>query len=121
MPNLTPFQNAILDHLRKVCAQDANFATKFTNPKKKIEDCCTYIINQVRKTGRQGFSDEEIYSMAIHYYQEDNIEVGKRTGNCQVVVNRPLDAPNPGRANEHYGRHGQKNYFSNTKQPNKFF
>lgn len=93
MLNLTPFQNAILDHLRKVCAQDANFATKFTNPKKKIEDCCTYIINQVRKTGRQGFSDEEIYSMAIHYYQEDNIEVGKRTGDCQVVVNRPLDTP----------------------------
>ena len=31
--------------------------------------------------------------MAIHYYQEDNIEVGKRTGDCQVVVNRPLDTP----------------------------
>ncbi len=29
MPNLTPFQNAILEHLRKVCAQDANFATKY--------------------------------------------------------------------------------------------
>ena len=92
MLNLTPFQNAILEPLRKVCALDTNFAINFINTKKKIE-YCTYIINQVRKTGRQGFSVEEIYSMAIHYYQEDNIEVGKRTGNCQVVVNRPLDAP----------------------------
>ncbi len=71
MLNLTPFQNAILEPLRKVCALDTNFAINFINTKKKIE-YCTYIINQVRKTGRQGFSVEEIYSMAIHYYQEDN-------------------------------------------------
>jgi len=35
MPNLTPFQNAILEPLRKVRALDANFALNFINTKKR--------------------------------------------------------------------------------------
>ena len=56
---------------------------------KNTTDCCTYILNQVKQSGRCGFADEEIYSMAMHYWDEDKIEVGKRP-QCQIVLNHEV-------------------------------
>lgn len=47
---------------------------------------CNIHLNAVQKSGCNGFADEEIYSMAVHYYDEDNIEVGKAM-DSRVVVN----------------------------------
>jgi hypothetical protein len=44
----------------------------------------------VQKSGCNGFTDDEVFSMAVHYYDEDNIEVGK-TINCHVVVNHTVE------------------------------
>jgi hypothetical protein len=44
----------------------------------------------VQKSGCNGFDDDEIYSMAVHYYDEDEIEVGKAT-DCQVMVNHVVE------------------------------
>ena len=67
---------AFLKHCREV--------SKTQN--KNTADCCTYIINQVKQSGKFGFADEEIYSMAMHYWDEDKIEVGTRP-QCQIVLN----------------------------------
>lgn len=57
---------------------------------KNTADCCTYIINEVQKSGRCGFDDEEIYSLAMHYWDEDNItNVGNRPS-CQIVLNQEV-------------------------------
>ena len=37
-----------------------------------------------------GFEDDEIFGMATHYYDEEEIEVGKPI-NCQVVVNHTVE------------------------------
>ncbi|WP_333615780.1 PcfK-like family protein, partial [Bacteroides pyogenes] len=37
-----------------------------------------------------GLSDEEVYSLAVHYYDEDNLKVGKPI-NCKVVVNHTIE------------------------------
>lgn len=37
-----------------------------------------------------GFEDDEIYSMAMHYYDEEEIEAGKPI-NCRVVVNHTVE------------------------------
>ena len=37
-------------------------------PTKNIDNCITYILNQVKKSGCCGFSDDEIFGMALHYY-----------------------------------------------------
>ena len=66
------------------------FAVKLANPSKSVEDCVTYIINQVQKSGCNGFDDAEIYGMAVHYYEENEIEVGKPI-KCQVVVNHTVE------------------------------
>ena len=44
----------------------------------------------MQKSGCNGFDDDEIYSMAVHYYDEDDIEIGKPT-NCQVMVNHMVE------------------------------
>ena len=70
--------------------EDELFAAKYDNPDKNIDDCVTYILNYVQKSGCNGFSDGEIYGQAIHYYDENEIEVGKPI-QCQVVVNHVVE------------------------------
>ena len=84
------FKRTIHTYLVKRAANDELFAEKYDNPDKNIEDCCTYILNQVQKSGCNGFADDEIYSIAVHYYDEDNIEVGKLM-NAHVVVNHVVE------------------------------
>ena len=71
---------------RSVLWRTRLFAAKYDNPDKNIDDCVTYILNWVQKSGCNGFCDDEIYGQAIHYYEEKDIEVGKPL-NCQVSVN----------------------------------
>ncbi|MCH5312661.1 MAG: PcfK-like family protein [Prevotella sp.] len=85
------FTQAIQTHLQGMASQDKTFAEAFSNPDKKIDDCITYILNQVQKSGCNGFHDDEIYSMAVHYYVEKDIEVGKPISNGQVVVNHMVE------------------------------
>jgi hypothetical protein len=40
--------------------------------------------------GCNGFADEEIYSMAVHYYDEDNINIGDPV-DCHVTVNHVVE------------------------------
>lgn len=74
-----------------MASQDKTFAEAFSSPDKKIDDCIIYILNQVQKSGYNGFHDDEIYSMAVHYYVEKDIEVGKPISNGQVVVNHMVE------------------------------
>lgn len=90
MKSTPHFKQTILSYLEKQAQTDELFVPKFKNPAKNIDDCITYILNTVKKTGCNGFHRDEIFGMAIHYYQEDNIEVGKQI-NCHVVVNHPVE------------------------------
>ena len=69
---------------------DELFARSYRNPLKNIEDCITYILNEVQKSGFSGFDDDEVFSMAVHYYDEADIEIGKPI-ECKVVVNHHVE------------------------------
>lgn len=84
------FKRTIQMYLEQRAAEDALFAKKYENPTKNIDDCVTYILNNVLKSGCQGFSDSEIYGRAVHFYDEDEIEVGNPL-DCQVVVNHMVE------------------------------
>ena len=73
-----------------MAAVDSLFAPVYQKPTKNIDNCITYILNQVKKSGCCGFSDDEIFGMALHYYQEDNIEVGSPL-KCNVVINHHVE------------------------------
>ena len=83
------FKSTINAYLDNMAAVDSLFAPVYQKPTKNIDNCITYILNQVKKSGCCGFSDDEIFGMALHYYQEDNIEVGSPL-KCNVVVKLSL-------------------------------
>lgn len=84
------FTRTIAEYLNQRAMTDPLFAPNLQKPNKSIEECITYILSEVQKSGCNGFDDDEIYSMAVHYYDEDNIEVGKAV-NCQVMVNHVVE------------------------------
>jgi len=84
------FKNTIKAYLDNRANEDELFAETYAKLNKNIDDCITYILNVVRKSGCNGFSDDEIYSMAVHYYDEDSITAGNPI-NCQVFVNHTVE------------------------------
>lgn len=84
------FKNTIKAYLDQGAETDVLFSFQYSKPEKNIDECITYILNQVQKSGCNGFADDEIYSMAVHYYDEDNIEIGKSM-NARVVVNHVVE------------------------------
>lgn len=85
MKGTETFQRVIKEYLDKRAAEDELFAKDYQKSDKNVEDCCDFIISEVKKSGRQGFADEEIFGLAVHYYNEDTVEYAKH--NCTVVVN----------------------------------
>lgn len=94
MKSTDAFKETIRQHLESRAASDELFAVTLAKEGKNIDDCCTYILNQVQKSGCNGFADSEIFGMAVHYYDEDKIEVGKPI-NAKVIVNHSVPADKP--------------------------
>lgn len=84
------FTRTILTYLELRAESDRLFAESFAKDNKNIDDCVTFILNQVQKSGCNGFADDEIYSLAVHYYDEDEIEVGK-TIHGKIIVNHVVE------------------------------
>jgi len=84
------FKNTIQGYIEARAQSDELFAKTFQKEGKNIDDCITYILNTVKSSGCNGFKDDEIYSMAVHYYDEDNIEIGKPIQG-KVVVNHKIE------------------------------
>lgn len=74
-----PLMKPVQEYLEKRAAEDPQFAEKFNNPKKSLKDCCAYIYGEAKK--RAGGSScvyippEEVFGMAVHYYDEEDIKV----------------------------------------------
>lgn len=90
MKSSDDFKRIIGAHLDKVAAVDSSFAEKMKKEGKSLDNCITYILNTVKASGCNGFADDEIFGMALHYYDEDNIDVGKPISG-QVVVNHKIE------------------------------
>lgn len=84
------FKKIIQDYLNDAAKMDPIFAKHLQKEGKNIDDCVTYICNWAKNGGLNGYSDNEIYGQAIHYYIEDNIEVGTMP-HGQVISNRHIE------------------------------
>lgn len=84
------FKRTIQAYLEERAKVDDLFAKSYSKPNKSIDECVTYIFNEVQRSGCNGFEDNEIFGMAVHYYDEDNLSVGKKI-NCKVVVNHVVE------------------------------
>mgnify|MGYP003302185566 CR=1 FL=1 len=79
------FNQAIKAMLNERAASDPLFAKAYQREGKSIEECCNYIVSEVQRMGVNALTDEEVLGLAVHYYDEVDIKVGKVLA-CQVVV-----------------------------------
>lgn len=89
---MTPFENAIKEYLDARAKEDVKFAEKYSDEKKSIEECCRFILGEMRKkakSGMYGATDAEVFGLAVHYYDEEDIKVEKNVS-AEVVINREL-------------------------------
>ena len=84
------FKQVIKSYLDNRAQEDELFRAKYETTTRTIDDVVTFILNQVKASGCCGFSDDEIYSMAVHVIDEPTIEIGKPI-NCNVVVNHHIE------------------------------
>lgn len=85
------FNDVIADSLKQRAAEDRLFAPKLENPRKSIDECCRYITGEARKRGNAVFmSDDEVFGLAIHYYDEDNVQIAY-SGKCRVSTDNQDD------------------------------
>lgn len=84
------FQDTIKAYLDKRAQEDPLFAQSYAKECKSIEECCKYIIQEVQKMKVAGLADDEVFGLAVHYYDEDNLGEIKAT-NCNVVVNHTVE------------------------------
>lgn len=81
---------AYLDNRAK---EDPLFAEAYSKPNKNIDQCWTYIMGEARKRGNSVcMTDDEVFGLAVHYYDEDDIKVGKvNVGTCQARTSEKVE------------------------------
>lgn len=68
--NNSPFASAIKTYLDRRATEDKMFAESYANPKKSIAECCDFIVSEVKRQNRTAMTDDEVYGLAVHYYDE---------------------------------------------------
>lgn len=82
------FKRRITDFLQTLANTDENFAPKFKDEKKSIDECANYIMNSVKQMNVAGLDDEDVYALAVEYYNEENPDPKKtKAVRCTVVSN----------------------------------
>jgi hypothetical protein len=90
MKTTDDFKKVIKKHLMSVCFKDPLFIKVYQKPGKNIDDCVTYILNTVKASGCNGFTDDEVFGMAMHYYDEDDIKVGTKV-QATIITNHKVE------------------------------
>lgn len=86
------FKRTIKAYLDERAAADEMFAQSYAKQGKTIDECVNFILNTVKETGCNGFTDAEIYGIAVHYYDEDNLDAKYLKGTSgNVVVNHHVE------------------------------
>lgn len=87
------FKAAINNYLQAAASNDSLFAETLKKVNKNIDECCTYIVNEVQRLHKSkavAMADDEVFKMAVHYYDEDAIKVG---ASVRASANHSSDKP----------------------------
>lgn len=86
---------ALMALLQERAKQDELFAVSLRKEKKSISECVRYIYgelyadaekNKVGNAGVLGVADSDILAMAVHYYDEDDIEIKPMQAKVKTAV-----------------------------------
>lgn len=76
-------------YLADMASKDENFAERFADENKNLDECMDYITSEARKlaTNNCAFvSDDLVFGWAAHYYQEKDLKVEKGARNLAKSV-----------------------------------
>jgi len=90
MKGTEAFKEAIKTYLDERAAQDGQFAAMRAAVNRPTDEIVQYILNQVKASGCCGFSDEEIFGIAVHAAETTDLDIGKPIPSCQVIINRQV-------------------------------
>lgn len=91
MKSSQDFKKAIQAYLDLRAKTDKLFAVSYAKTNKNLDDCCNYILGEAKKRGNAvAMTDEEVYGMAVHYYDEDDIKINKVPANARTSVSLSL-------------------------------
>lgn len=76
---MNPVKLAIKNYLDERAKNDELFAQNYAKPNKSIDECLDYILGEAHKMGGSAVcvSDDVVFGWAVHYYDEDFIEISK--------------------------------------------
>ena len=82
------FKQQIQKYLNERAKTDILFGPAYDKEHKNIDDCITYVLSEVKKKAGSdnaiAMTEEEVYSLCVHYYDEDSIVVGKSNIKAKV-------------------------------------
>lgn len=85
----------VKEYLDKRAAEDELFAKSYAKPQKNFDECWRYIVGEAWRRVESNcacLSDEEVFGLAVHYYDEDDIKV-RYSGTVRATTsNRPKPA-----------------------------
>ena len=89
------FKEQIQKYLSERAETDILFGPVYEKENKNIDDCIQYIYQEVNKKAGSdnaiAMTAEEVYSLAVHYYDEDSIIVGKSDIKAKVSTSPITD------------------------------
>ena len=87
------FIETISNYLQKEAERDSLFAKKMKeHPEKTPQAVCNYILQEVSRIGQCGYNDDEIYSMAKHFIDEDELkDCGSNNMVSNIVTNHHIE------------------------------
>lgn len=89
---LSLFEEAIKAYLDKRAAEDEQFAKSYAKENKSIKECCLFLVGEAYdrcKSATSIMDDATTYGLAVHYYDEDNIEIKRLPNGARYGVSAP--------------------------------
>lgn len=88
------FKEAIKKYLDERAGTDELFAVSYAKENKNIDECCSYIMGEALKASADigsgvkgcGMDNDDVFNLAVHYYDEDNIKINKVSGGTRVLT-----------------------------------
>ena len=89
---------AVKEYLEERAKTDPLFAASYAKENKNLDECWDYIVEEARKRAINQMccmTSEEVFGLAVHYYDEDNIEIPKPGGKAKASVKTGKVSTNP--------------------------
>lgn len=84
------FKESIKAYLDKRASEDELFAVTYKKENKNLDECCNYVMKCAKDGGCAGYSDDEVFGWAVHYYDEDDLKNIKPVSG-KVIINKSVE------------------------------